>query len=43
MLDRDSPMPVSNLLASVFKVEGGRIAEVEAIERPVPYGMSSGW
>jgi hypothetical protein len=35
--------PRSNLLAGVLKIEGGRIATVEAIERPVPYGMTSGW
>ena len=47
VLDHDGAdppgLPTSNLLAGVFKIEGGKIAEVEAIERPVPYGMTSGW
>jgi hypothetical protein len=47
VLDHDGtsppPLPYSNLLAGVFKIEGGRIAAVEALERPVPYGMTTGW
>ena len=47
VLDHDGLLPVglptSNLVAGVFKIEGGKIAEVEAIERPVPYGMDTGW
>ncbi len=48
VLDRDaeasSPAPPSsNLLAAVFKVDGNRISRVEAISRPVPYGMTTGW
>ncbi len=30
-------------IAEVFKLEDGRIADIEAIMREVPYGMPSGW
>ena len=47
VLDHDGTtpagLPTSNLLAGVLKIEGGKIAEMEAIERPVPYGMDTGW
>jgi hypothetical protein len=33
----------SNLLAMVMKIDGGQIRQVEALERPVPYGMHTGW
>jgi hypothetical protein len=42
VLDHDGP-PRSNLLAAVFRVDGGKITRVEAIERPAPYGMTTGW
>jgi hypothetical protein len=47
MLDHDGGTPAgiasTNMLAAVFKIEGGRILRVEALERPVIYGMTSGW
>jgi len=46
-LDHDGKTPpglaTTNMLAGVFKLDGGLISRVEAIERPVPYGMTSGW
>jgi hypothetical protein len=47
VLDHDGSgppgIPTSNLMAGVFKVDSGKIVRVEAIERPVPYGMETGW
>ena len=30
-------------IAEIFKVEDGKLSEIEAIMREVPYGMTSGW
>jgi hypothetical protein len=35
--------PYTFLIAEVFKVRDGRIAQVEAVLLPTPYGMPSGW
>ena len=35
--------PSTDMIVAVFKMQVGKIARIEAIERPVPYGMSSGW
>jgi hypothetical protein len=47
LLDHDgvtpAGLPSSNMLAGVFRVDGGKLSRVEAIERPVPYGAVSGW
>ena len=35
--------PSTDMTAAVFLVKAGRISRIEALERPVPYGMTSGW
>ncbi len=35
--------PSTDMIAAVFKTQAGKIARIEAIERPVPFGMTSGW
>ncbi len=35
--------PSTDMVAAVFKISMGRIERIEAIERPVPFGMTSGW
>ena len=35
--------PSTDMVAAVFKMQTGKIARIEAIERPVPFGMTSGW
>jgi hypothetical protein len=35
--------PYSVILAQVYKIQNGEIEFIEAVSRPVPYGMSSGW
>ena len=35
--------PSTDMIVAVFKMQVGKIARIEAVERPVPYGMSSGW
>ncbi len=35
--------PSTDMTAAVFLVKAGRISRIEAVERPVPYGMTSGW
>lgn len=36
-------VPTSDLYAQLIRVEGGRVAYVEAICRGAPYGLSTGW
>jgi hypothetical protein len=43
MVDDAGPTPSSHLVALVFKIVGGRIQKVEAISRPAPLGMTTGW
>jgi hypothetical protein len=47
VLDHDGKaapeVPRSNLLAGVMKIDAGKIQRVEALERWVPYGMTTGW
>lgn len=35
--------PSTDMLTAVFKMSNGKIERIEAIERVVPYGMTSGW
>lgn len=35
--------PYTFLIAELFKIRDGRIAQVEAVLLPVPYGMPTGW
>ncbi len=35
--------PATNLFVALFKIRAGRIQSVEALERPVPFGMTTGW
>lgn len=35
--------PSTDMVAGVFKLSNGKIQRIEAIERPVPFGMTSGW
>ena len=35
--------PSTDMTAAVFLVKAGRISRIEALERPVPYGMTTGW
>lgn len=35
--------PVSWQVATVFRIEGGRIRRVVTLSEPAPYGMNSGW
>jgi len=35
--------PATNMLVALFKIRAGRIQSVEALERPVPFGMTTGW
>jgi hypothetical protein len=35
--------PFSFMIAEVFKLEGGKIRQIEAVLTTVPYGMKSGW
>ncbi len=35
--------PITYLAPELFKVENGKIREVEGLSWPVPYGMRSGW
>ncbi len=35
--------PSTDMAAMLFKLTGGRITRIEALQRPVPYGMTSGW
>jgi len=36
-------VPTSDLHAQLTRIEGGRIAYVEAISRGAPYGLPTGW
>jgi len=38
-----STRPSTNMAMALFKIKAGRIASVDMLERPVPFGMSSGW
>jgi hypothetical protein len=42
-LPMPSTGPYSVILAQVYKIQNGEIEFIEAVSRPVPYGMSSGW
>ena len=35
--------PSTDLMVAIFKMSDGKITRIETLERPVPYGMSSGW
>jgi hypothetical protein len=35
--------PITYMEPQLFKVEGGRIQQIEGLSWPVPYGMRSGW
>ncbi len=35
--------PVSNLAPQLFKIENGKIREIEGLSWPMPFGMPSGW
>jgi hypothetical protein len=35
--------PYSSMIAEIFKIEEGRIRQIEALLTTVPYGMESGW
>jgi hypothetical protein len=35
--------PITFLSPQLFKIEGGKIVQIEALSWPVPYGMRSGW
>jgi hypothetical protein len=35
--------PITFLKPQLFKIEGGRIREIEGLSWPVPFGMPSGW
>ena len=35
--------PATNMTVALFKIKAGRIASVDMLERPVPFGMASGW
>ena len=35
--------PSTDFTVSLFKLDGGRISRIESLQRPAPYGMSSGW
>jgi len=35
--------PITFLQPLLFKIEGGKIREIEGLSWPVPYGMRSGW
>ena len=35
--------PYTFLIAELFKIRDGRIAQVEAVLLPTPYAMPSGW
>ena len=35
--------PSTNMVVALFKIKAGRIASVDMLERPAPFGMSSGW
>jgi len=38
-----SARPATNMVMALFKIKSGRIASVDMLERPVPFGMTSGW
>ncbi len=31
------------MVLALFKIKAGRIASVDMLERPVPFGMGTGW
>jgi hypothetical protein len=35
--------PITLLAPQLFKIEGGKIVQIEGLSWPVPYGMRSGW
>lgn len=35
--------PITFLKPQLFKIEGGKIREIDGLSWPVPFGMSSGW
>jgi hypothetical protein len=35
--------PITSLRPQLFKIEGGRIREIEGLSWPMPFGMPSGW
>jgi len=35
--------PITFLSPQLFKIEGGKIVQIEGLSWPVPYGMRSGW
>ena len=35
--------PITFLKPQLFKIEGGKIREIEGLSWPVPFGMPSGW
>ncbi len=35
--------PSTDMTLALFKVQNGRIVRIEALERPVPFGMTTGW
>jgi hypothetical protein len=42
-IDPRSESPFSYLCSEVFKLDGGRVRQIEAVVVPVPYGLSTGW
>ncbi|HLF12992.1 MAG TPA: hypothetical protein VJA26_17460 [Gammaproteobacteria bacterium] len=42
-LPMTSTGPYSVMLAQLYKVQDGKIVHIEAVSRPVPYGMRAGW
>jgi len=35
--------PATNMVVALFKIKAGRITSTDMLERPVPFGMSTGW
>jgi len=35
--------PITFLKPQLFKIEAGKIREIEGLSWPVPFGMPSGW
>ncbi len=42
-MSTEAMRPSTNMVLALFKIKAGRIASVDMLERPVPFGMTSGW